>query len=278
MDASSTYREQGGFGGGGEDWGRFKLARGVSSSSWSSRRRFARSFAADRISIRLSVQKKKAEICHVIWCGCLLVVARNYLGTMKLVRRGNLPTLVLAFVIAISVYLLTISRNQTSSATNQKSTKSDFTYLGVRGVTDDTAEAVALPLNTKYLVQRKKNVKAVIRTCPRCRLNRLPQVRKFVMEYAPLYKKDESMLQEVKKDESSGRAKEESGGILNVDFIMGEDPKLFLYMNGKVKEKIELDHFPWKKIVEKLARFGILPERATPEFKKALVELKVIEK
>lgn len=59
---------------------------------------------------------------------------------------------------------------------------------------------------------------AKIVTCPRCRLNSLPLVKKFVYDHAKLFEPQ-----------------------LKVDFILGEDPVLYLYENEKEVSKIELE-------------------------------------
>lgn len=58
---------------------------------------------------------------------------------------------------------------------------------------------------------------AKIVTCPRCRLNSLPLVKKFVYDHAKHFEP-----------------------ALKVDFILGRDPVLFLYENGKEVAKIDL--------------------------------------
>lgn len=58
---------------------------------------------------------------------------------------------------------------------------------------------------------------AKIVTCPRCRLNSLPLVKKFVYTHAKLFEPK-----------------------LKVDFILGEDPMLYLYEDGKQVSKIDL--------------------------------------
>lgn len=67
---------------------------------------------------------------------------------------------------------------------------------------------------------------AKIVTCPRCRLNSLPLVKKFVYDHAKLFEPQ-----------------------LKVDFILGEDPVLYLYENEKEVSKIVLEvslHPPWR--------------------------------
>lgn len=58
---------------------------------------------------------------------------------------------------------------------------------------------------------------ATIITCPACRLNALPDVKRFVYEIATHFKPD-----------------------LNVIYISGKDPTLHLYENAKETEKIPL--------------------------------------
>lgn len=58
---------------------------------------------------------------------------------------------------------------------------------------------------------------AKIVTCPRCRLNSLPLVKKFVYDHAELFEPH-----------------------LKVDFVLGEDPVLYLYDHGKEVEKVPL--------------------------------------
>jgi Sep15/SelM redox domain len=62
-----------------------------------------------------------------------------------------------------------------------------------------------------------KPVRALIVTCPQCRLNSLPKVKQFVMNEAKLFAPD-----------------------LKIDFIMGKDPHLFLYEDDKELEAIDL--------------------------------------
>lgn len=62
-----------------------------------------------------------------------------------------------------------------------------------------------------------KPVRAEIVTCPACRLNSLPLVKKFVMDEAKLYEP-----------------------ALKVNFIVGEDPKLHLYEDGNEVQVIDL--------------------------------------
>lgn len=134
---------------------------------------------------------------------------------------------------------------------------------------------------------------AKIITCPRCRLNSLPLVKKFVYDHAKLF---------------------EPG--LKVDFIIGEDPVLYLYENEKEVSKIPLEvrlcwrspsrcngriraassmlvltlsfvclfvffiwhrvlpqSYDWKQIIQKLVKFGIKPSELTDEVKEALQDV-----
>lgn len=120
---------------------------------------------------------------------------------------------------------------------------------------------------------------AKIVTCPRCRLNSLPSVKKFVYTHAKLFEPK-----------------------LQVDFIFGEDPTLHLYEDGKEVSKIALavskshpfvlciltlipihmlsnlslfckrlfQPFDWKQIIQKLVAFGIKPTEQTDEIREAL--------
>lgn len=123
---------------------------------------------------------------------------------------------------------------------------------------------------------------AKIVTCPRCRLNSLPRVKEFVYDHAKLFEPN-----------------------LKVDFILGEDPVLHLYDDGKEVEEIDLEvslahvgllpqdecnmflsnnannvcvrvSFPMlksydsKKIIQKLVQFGIHPSTESDVIKEAL--------
>lgn len=83
-------------------------------------------------------------------------------------------------------------------------------------------ESKAQPVSAANVVSSLKETKiektAKIVTCPRCRLNSLPLVKKFVYEHAPLYKHG-----------------------LKVDFILGEDPVLYLFEDGKEVSKLALE-------------------------------------
>jgi hypothetical protein len=63
----------------------------------------------------------------------------------------------------------------------------------------------------------KRIRRAVIVTCPQCRLNSLPSVKVFVMEHAKVFEPN-----------------------LKVDFVVGKDPYLFLYENDREMEAIDL--------------------------------------
>lgn len=65
-------------------------------------------------------------------------------------------------------------------------------------------------------VKHERTAKIV--TCPACRLNALPLVKKFVHEHAPHFKP-----------------------LLQVNFVFGEDPVLHLYEDGKQVAKHNLD-------------------------------------
>ncbi|PXF40244.1 hypothetical protein BWQ96_10048 [Gracilariopsis chorda] len=88
---------------------------------------------------------------------------------------------------------------------------------------------------------------AKIVTCPRCRLNSLPMVKKFVYDHAKHFEP-----------------------ALKVDFILGRDPVLFLYEDDKEVSKIDLADYDWKKIIKKLDTFGIKPTTETSEIREAL--------
>lgn len=62
----------------------------------------------------------------------------------------------------------------------------------------------------------KKTAKII--TCPACRLNSLPLVKKFVYDHAPNFKPN-----------------------LDIDFKVGEDPVLHLYEDGKETSVIKLE-------------------------------------
>lgn len=62
------------------------------------------------------------------------------------------------------------------------------------------------------------NKNAKIITCPACKLNSLPSVKKFVHEIAPNF-----------------------APKLEVEFIMGEDPTLHIYNNGKESRTVPLE-------------------------------------
>ena len=164
---------------------------------------------------------------------------------MPLLSRAKRPAnLIFLITVVLSTSLLILHLGSTL----QKPVGPDATphlseKLGLRGLRGATQRAESLD-GARSLEGRR----VVIRTCPRCRLNRLPEIRKFVTELAPLYKR------------------------VKVDFIMGEDPTLFLYKFEKQAEKIDMEKMSWKDVVQKLGEFGVLPEQTTPELKSYLQE------
>lgn len=92
--------------------------------------------------------------------------------------------------------------------------------------------------NHKNPVAVVTNTKAArIVTCPACRLNSLPLVKKFVYELAPHFKPQ-----------------------LAVEWKVGYDPVLYLSENGKEVETVPLAKFSWEDIIHKLVSFGIKPQ------------------
>lgn len=79
-------------------------------------------------------------------------------------------------------------------------------------------------------------VKAKIVTCPACRLNSLPEVKTFVRGWAKYY-----------------------SPALVVDFVVGEDPVLHLYEDGKEVDVVVLEKMTTKEISQRVEAFGIKP-------------------
>ncbi|CAN8063220.1 unnamed protein product [Agarophyton chilense] len=88
---------------------------------------------------------------------------------------------------------------------------------------------------------------AKIVTCPACRLNKLPSVKKFVYTHAEHFKP-----------------------ALQIEFIRGEPPVLHLYKDDNEVSEIELEDYEWKTIIQTLDSFGIKPTSETSEIREAL--------
>lgn len=100
-----------------------------------------------------------------------------------------------------------------------ETSKSQTESASVDGGIGESATHVKAVSGQQAVAEAQSVVKtAKIVTCPRCRLNALPLVKKFVFQHAKLFEPN-----------------------LKVDFIPGEDPTLYLYENGKQVAEIDLE-------------------------------------
>ncbi|KAI0567404.1 Selenoprotein F/M [Gracilaria domingensis] len=166
-------------------------------------------------------------------------------GRLTSTRQGRLFTIVILAITCCAIFL--------SQGNGAKSVTILKPSLEV-----NAGDKQASPVNAEIAASEHLTVQpgadgvkrtAKIVTCPRCRLNRLPSVKKFVYEHAEHFKP-----------------------ALQIDFIMGESPVLHLYEDDKEVSEIDLDDYDWKKIIQKLDSFGIKPTSETSEIQEALAE------
>eukprot|EP00171_Calliarthron_tuberculosum_P011202 IDg11202t1 len=124
------------------------------------------------------------------------------------------------------------------------------TALGAAG----SSVSAHLSANSEHKVQKdmsgnvlSKIITAQIVTCPQCRLNALPKVKTFVHRDAPAF-----------------------APALKVKYVYGRDPHLFIYVNGRQTEDIDLAPLDSESIMKKLVSHGVHPSRLTSTVTAAL--------
>lgn len=136
-----------------------------------------------------------------------LKVSRGGMILSKLSSRTKIAAFIFLLLMATAtIFSNSGSSSAKSSAMNARASAIDYMA---------NSSTVNHPLVAESTVAEKS---AKIVTCPRCRLNSLPLVKTFVHEHAKHFAPQ-----------------------LKVHFVLGEDPVLYLYDNGKEVSRIELE-------------------------------------